>query len=88
MSMSTHVVGFRPPDEKWQKMKAIWDACMEADVCVPDIVSDFFEGEPDENGMMVSLPTTDWQDDACQGKDLNVSDIPDSITIIRFYNSW
>ena len=30
--MSTSVVGIKPPDDTWRKMKAAWDACMAADV--------------------------------------------------------
>lgn len=56
MGMSTHVVGFIPPDEKWQKMKAVWDACRAAGVEVPEDVCDFFEGgEPDPAGVEVML---------------------------------
>ena len=29
MGMSTRVEGFKPVDDKWRKMKAIHDACME-----------------------------------------------------------
>ena len=51
MSMSTSVVGFVPPDEEWKKMKAVWDACANADVETPNDVDDFFSGkEPDKNG--------------------------------------
>lgn len=27
MGMSMHVVGYKPADEHWKKMKAAWDAC-------------------------------------------------------------
>ena len=42
MGMSTHVVGFKPANAKWLNMKAIWDACQEAEIAVPDEVGDFF----------------------------------------------
>ena len=45
MSMSSSVVGFRPADDKWKKMKKIWDSCEEADVAIPKDVLDFFDGE-------------------------------------------
>jgi hypothetical protein len=45
MGMSTHVVGFKPPDEKWRKMKAVWDACEAAGTDPPAAVSKFFEGD-------------------------------------------
>ena len=72
MSMSTYVIGFQSPDEKWQRMKAVWDACEKADIEVPQEVRDFFDGEPDEKGVTVSLTTTDWRNDTCQGVELKV----------------
>jgi len=70
--MSTHVVGFRPPDEKWKKMKAVWDACEAAGAKIPDEVSDFFDGEePDARGVEVDLEESDvakkWRDDGREG---------------------
>src|ERR1035441_9166498 len=57
MSMSTHVTGFAPPDETWQKMKAIWDACETVGVPVPGEVEEFFGGEgPDPAGGEVGPP--------------------------------
>lgn len=56
MSMSTNVVGFRPPDAKWEKMKAIYDACETAGVSIPDEVDEYFNGEPpDDAGVKVDL---------------------------------
>ena len=56
MSMSTHIVGFRPPDEKWHQMKAIYDACTKAEVKIPDEVDEFFNFEPpDHQGVKVDL---------------------------------
>jgi len=45
MSMSTHVIGFRLPDEKWKQMKAIWDAYDAANLDIPDEVFDYFSEE-------------------------------------------
>ena len=42
MGMSTHLVGIVPPDDDWKKMKAVWDACDNADVDIPKDVSEFF----------------------------------------------
>ena len=89
MSMSTHVIGFTPPDETWQKMKAIWDACQRADVPVPDEVDDFFGGEaPDPAGVEVELPLREWRDGEREGFELEVAAVPSSVKTIRFYNSW
>lgn len=92
--MSTHVVGFRPPDEKWRRMKAVWDACLQAEIEPPENVNDFFEGRtPDPAGVEVSLTgftpiAREWMDETRSGYEINVDDLPDGVKIVRFYNSW
>ncbi len=97
MSMSTSVVGFHPPDEKWKKMKAVWDACMAAGTTVPPEVSMFFNGErPDDEGVKTELTSynkphpscTPYTGPAKQGYEIDLSKLPPNITKIRFYNSW
>lgn len=89
MGMSTHVVGFRPPDEKWEKMKAVWDASVEADVSIPREVKDFFEGEdPDPKGVAIRIPVEEWQGDMQEGVQVWLDELPPDIKVIRFYNSW
>jgi len=56
--MSGHMglVGFKPADEKWQKMKAAWDACVAGDIDIPNDVLEFFgHEEPDPAGVKVAL---------------------------------
>ena len=90
--MSTHVVGFRTPDEKWHQMKAIWKACKDANIVPPQEVLDFFDGEDPENkpGIEVSLPNAvaEWNDDHRRGYDVTIMALPEHVKIIRFYNSW
>lgn len=93
MSMSTSVVGFRPPDEKWRKMKAVWDACVIADTDTPDEVDDFFGGQyPDEQGVIVDIEETEavkeWCDDSSSGFEVDITKLPKDVKIIRFFNSW
>ena len=58
MSMSTHVIGFKPPDEKWKKMKKVWDTCQEAGIDAPKEVVEFFNDcPPDEAGVEVEIIT-------------------------------
>jgi hypothetical protein len=46
----------RPPDERWSKMKAAWDACEAAGVEPPEDVEEFFDGEgPDPAGLVVDI---------------------------------
>jgi len=89
--MSTHAVGFRPPDERWKKMKEIWDVCTEARITVPVAVWEFFGHEkPEDAGLEVDLGSArkDFDDGSRVGYDIILSKLPDSIDRIRFYNSW
>ena len=87
--MSTTIIGFKPPDKKWKEMKAIYDACVKADIEVPDKVVKFFEYEPpDDKGVQVELPAKEWSDEASEGFELEVDKIPKDVKILRFYNSW
>lgn len=87
--MSTHVVGFRAPDEEWTKMKAIWDACEVAKVSVPEEVERYFGGEsPDPSGVEIEIEAHEWSNEYAEGYEINVADIPKGLTSIRFYNSW
>lgn len=91
MSMSTHVVGFRPPDKTWKRMKIVWDACAAADVPVPTEVMEFFGDEaPDSAGVEVGLgdAVKDFGREGVAGFDVILSKLPGSIDRIRFYNSW
>jgi len=91
MGLSTHVMGFRPPDEKWKKMKAIWDACKEADIEAPEDVWKFFNDEPpDEAGVEVDLgkACSDYMEDSRDGFEVDVTKLPKDVKIIRFYNSY
>ena len=89
MSMSTHVIGFVPPDERWQAMKAVWDACKATGIGVPAEVEIFFDGEdPDPAGQEVPLPAREWSDQSREGYELDVAAIPSQVRTIRFYNSW
>lgn len=94
MGMSTHVVGFKPPDAKWKKMKAIWDACQAADEEVPENVSTFFNDEsPDESGVEVELTdkegVEEWDDsNSCSGYQIEIAKLPKDVKFVRIYNSW
>lgn len=92
MGMSTHVVGVRPPDDAWKKHKAVWDACMEANVPVPKATLDFFEGEdPDDAGVLAELSmdvAVEWSDGGSAGFEVHIEKLPEGVKRLRFYNSW
>lgn len=96
MGMSTHVKGFKPPGEKWARMKAVWDACREAGVDVPGEVVGFFgDTDPDPEGVEIEESDLrnygalrEWKDEYRQGFEVLVERLPKDVTVIRFYNSW
>lgn len=93
MGMSTHVIGFRPPDDKWKKMKAVYDACKEADTDPPEEVERFFNDQPpDPAGVEVRLRDTpcckEYNDGVSQwGYEIDLSKLPKDVTVIRVFNS-
>lgn len=93
MSMSTRVVGFHPPDEKWKKMKAAWDACEVAAVEVPMEVLEFFgHVAPDPMGVEVDLKGSSackpHRADSEDGFEIDIRKLPPGLSIIRFVNSY
>lgn len=89
VSVSIHVIGFVPPDDRWRKMRAVYDSCRDAGLDIPAEVADFFDGQaPDDNGQEVDLPHRLWSDDSRSGIEIDVAALPPSVQIIRFYNSW
>lgn len=92
MGMSTTVVGFRPADEQWQKMKAAWDACRAAGIEPPIEVVKFFDGEypGDKPGQEVDLGAAkrEWGNEHSSGYEIDVETLPQGVRFIRFYNSW
>ena len=94
MGMHTVVYGYRPPDEKWKKMKAVWDACGEAGCDRPIDVIDFFQGEPPKaDGVRVEkLPggcveLVEKGHPEC-GYKIAVDKIPHDLTYIVVENLW
>lgn len=91
MGMSTYVVGIKPPDKRWQRMKAAWDACEEAGVEIPSDVERFFDWEePDSQGVVVDIEEAcnPHKADGCEGIEVDLTKLDPDITILRFINSW
>jgi hypothetical protein len=96
MGMSTRVIAFKPPGEKWQKMCDVYNACTNAGIDVPDEVSRFFDHmPPDPAGVEISErvlrdagAVTDYSGDMSEGFDVDVTKLPRDVTVIRFYNSY
>jgi hypothetical protein len=91
MGMSSRIRAFIPPDQKWEKMKAVYDACTFANLSVPPEVSKFFDYKaPDPAGVEIKIPYSETSDsDSCSDIfEVKVSDIPENATVIRFTNSY
>ena len=94
--MNTHIVGFKPPDAKWKKMKAVWDACLEADTPTPPEVDDFFEHEyPDALGVSVKEEklrkngaVKSFNAEMQDGYEIFIDKLPKDVKVIRVYNSY
>jgi hypothetical protein len=95
--MSTHVEGFIPPDEKFNKMFRAYEACEVAGIRPPKEVTDFFNGvAPDPAGVRISLnydkkykdAVTEYNEDDGQGYEIDLTKLPKDIKVIRFTNSW
>ena len=91
MSMSTHVIGLVPVNEKWEEMAAVFYACEKAGIDVPKEVNEFFDYQrPDSTGVEIDIKdaVTEWKDDMRQGYEVNIAILPKNVTVVRFYNSW
>jgi hypothetical protein len=103
MGMSTSIYGIKPADEKFDQMKAVYDACIVADIEIPAEVAKFFDyGTPDPQGVIVSLRDaskprlTDYHESITlihpgypeAGFYVDVTKLPKDIKVIKFHNSW
>ena len=91
--MSMHVVGYKPADDHWKKMKAAWDACAAANIRPPKEVDDFFDGEDpgDAPGKEVEINGRDaekWEDKWREGYEVDITALPEGVRFVRFYCSW
>lgn len=89
--MSTHVVGFVPPDDRWHKMKAAWDACTAAGVRLPIEVGEFFgHALPDAAGveLKIDAAVTPFIAAERHGFDVALDKLPPNVKVVRFFNSF
>jgi hypothetical protein len=84
MGVSYFVEGYVEPDEKWLKMKAVYDACVSAGVAIPSEVEKFFDGPPSEAGMPVKLKARSLSEPGYDIVEVVVKDIPEFVKLIRF----
>lgn len=93
MGMSTHVMGIRPADATFRKMRAVWDACDAAGITVPEDVLAFFNNErPDAEGVVVEIEKSTavkrWKLRDSEGYEVDLTKLDPTVKIVRFYNSY
>jgi uncharacterized protein YfbU (UPF0304 family) len=96
MGMSTHVIGFKPADDKFKKMLTAWDACIAAGVKPSEEITAFFgtqwRTEVDAAGVQVDVRSSDavrkWRGDCREGYEVDLRELDPDIKVLRFYNSW
>ena len=90
---NNYIVGFKPPDDQFKKMKGVYDACVKAGINVPDEVMEFFNDEPpDDSGVAVELDkhkaVKEYSAEMQDGFELDLIKLDPNIKLIRFYHSY
>ena len=88
MSLSFGIEMLRDKNsDDYKKKLAVLNACNRAGVSLPDEINDYFDGGGDPEYPLVIdfFNTNEYSDDYRQGIELDVSDIPEGVKIIRFF---
>lgn len=93
MGMSTHVKLLRSKnDPTYQEYLKVLMACKEAEINPPKIVNDYFGGDGIDNDpetpLEIEFKATPWGDESREGFQIELSDLPEGVKTIRFYNAY
>lgn len=90
MGVSYWVEGVIDPDEEWQLMRAVWEACTAAGVAVPQDVDAYFGGlRPLESGQRVRIPGEMRScGDAMELMEVDLTTLPKGVKRLRFVAGW
>jgi len=91
MSADLIISGFRPADERYEKMRSVYNNMRELNLTVPNEVLNFFDGNgPNEHGSEVSIKDaiTPYKGVETDGFDIDLSKLPKDVTVIRAYIQW
>lgn len=91
MGMSTHVIGFMLPNEKFNKMKELWDLCNELTISPPPEVAEFFNNDnPNPFGAEVNIDDciSEFKGEYAEGFDVDIRKLPKKVHIIRILNEY
>ncbi len=94
MGMSSYVTGYKKDEEeKWNKMKAVYNACKSAGIRIPDEVEDeYFDDENPNNisGVEVDISSAieELTYDSTNAWEVDITKLPKGVRYIRFRNSY
>ena len=93
MGVHTYVVGIRPADAEFERMRKVYESCLQANVMIPGVVEEFFEWQPpDDKGVLIDLGgyacRKEYSKDNSNGIEIDLEKLPKDIKIIRFINSY
>ena len=92
MSMSMDVIGIKPANEKFWKMKQVHDRCKELGIRMPDQVLEFFDyAKPDDDGVIVHLKepcVTEFSSGDEEGIAVDLEKLPEGIKFLKFRCSY
>jgi len=100
MGMSTNIVGFidLKSKPKYNEMLEVFQACEKAEIPVPVEVREFFhldttdtnpETDPGiEIEIENSKAVSEWNGEYQEGFEVNLTLLPEGVTVIRFFNSY
>ena len=89
MSTSIFVVGFKPPDDKWKKNKAVWDACKQAGIKIPKEIEEYFDWrDPDPAGVEVKIKASEYTAEDIDGLEVDLTKLPKDVTTLKFCVSY
>lgn len=95
IGMSMYIRGFiSKEDDIYKKQCAVLRACYDGGISeLPKETAEYFNSPyPDicliEEKIEIEIPVTEWNEDMSSGYELKISDIPEGVEIIRFYNSY
>lgn len=85
MSVTMDVYGIKKADDKFYKMKAVYDSCTKANVKIPEEVDDYFgDREPDEKGVVIELNNDQLKEISDYKYEIDLSKFDKDISLLRF----
>lgn len=88
MSTNVFVTGVGEANEDFIKMKAVYTACIKADIEIPEEVEEFFDGDDPENlvGSPINIEKFSKGDaETEEGMLIDVQALPEYVRYIRVY---